>query len=119
MLASQNLRHNSSRTPILQVAFTVLAASLLSGCGTLVGPAPLARQLPGPPSYLQPVDKPAANAGDSAFVVAERRGAVIDQQNTVIVRARTAWQTMQATYGGAAGSPKVQWRLKKSSTSSQ
>lgn len=36
--------------------------------------------------------------GKSPFVVAEERGQIVKRQNTVIVSARNAWNTMKQTY---------------------
>lgn len=72
---------------------------LLGGCATNTPiREPVTRNIPGPPSYLQPVAVPHAKKGDSPFVVAEQRKHVIVRQNTVIVNARSAWTNMKATY---------------------
>ena len=101
MASLLNSNYNSGGFRSMRLAFTALAASLLlAGCATMGSPArePVTRDLPDPPAYLQPVEKPAAKEGTSPFVVSEQRGAVIDRQNYVIVQARKAWHTMKRTY---------------------
>lgn len=74
---------------------------LLAGCATgsnLPLREPVTRNIPGPPSYLQPVAVPPARVGASPYVVAEQRKQVIVKQNSIIVGARNAWTNMKATY---------------------
>lgn len=77
----------------------ILMPLLLGGCATRGAiREPVTRNIPGPPSYLQPSEVPPARKGASPFVVAEQRKHVIVRQNTVITRARDAWTNMKATY---------------------
>lgn len=88
----------------LLVSTVLMASLLLPGCASQAPlREPVTRQLPDPPAYLQPVAKPPATEGVSPFIVSERRGQVIDQQNTIIVRAREAWHTMKRTYSTSKG----------------
>ena len=98
MPALHNLKLNSALVRPVLLACTVLMAAPLTGCGTsgALVREPATRSIPPSPSYLVPAQKPPAVG--SPFVVAEKRGAVIDQQNSVIVRARKAWDTMRSTY---------------------
>lgn len=59
---------------------------------------PVTRNLPDPPSYLQPAPVPPAPVGADPFVVSEQRKQVIVSQNKVIVGARSAWVKMKSTY---------------------
>lgn len=106
MRAWPNSNVNSVRCRWMLPASTVLVASLLlAGCATMGTPVrePVTRELPDPPAYLQPVEVPPAKQGVSPFVVSEQRGAVIEQQNYVIVKAREAWHTMKKTYSTSKG----------------
>jgi hypothetical protein len=78
----------------------MLLALPLAGCATTrtAAPEPVTRNLPGPPSYLQPAEVPPARVGSSPFVVSEQRKQVIVRQNKVITSARDAWSKMKATY---------------------
>ena len=72
---------------------------LLGGCASSAPyREPVTRNIPGPPSYLQPVAVPPARIGTSPFIVAEQRKQVIVKQNGIIVGARDAWTKMKATY---------------------
>src|SRR5439155_12344774 len=97
-----NLNSNSKVCRSMLLACMALVATLLlPGCATTGNaPArePVTRELPNPPSYLQPAAVPPATEGVSPFVVSEQRKAVIERQNYVIVRAKDAWQTMKRTY---------------------
>lgn len=78
-----------------------MSALNLGACASLRGPParePVTRVIPGPPSYLQPVDVPPATAGTSPFVVSEQRKQVIVHQNGIIVGAKKAWSKMKETY---------------------
>jgi hypothetical protein len=89
------LVYTTRATPIL-----MLLALPLAGCATTrtAAPEPVTRNLPGPPSYLQPAEVPPARVGSSPFVVSEQRKQVIVRQNKVITSARDAWSKMKATY---------------------
>lgn len=76
---------------------------LLGACGHQAPlREPVTRVIPGPPSYLKPEPKPSTvdsrGKGKSPFIVSEERGQVIDRQNTIIVSAKNAWDTMKKTY---------------------
>lgn len=107
MHVSSYFRRNSPLARLMLPVSTVLAASLLlASCSSFQKPPlrePVTRELPDPPSYLQPAEVPPAREGTSPFVVAEQRGAVIERQNVVIVRAREAWHTMKKTYSTSKG----------------
>jgi hypothetical protein len=106
MRALHYSKENSRYARSMLLACTVLTASLLAGCGSLQKPPlrePVTRELPDPPDYLRPAEVPPAREGSSPFVVSEQRGAVIERQNTVIVRAREAWHTMKRTYSTSKG----------------
>lgn len=59
---------------------------------------PVTRNIPGPPTYLQPAAVPPAREGTSPYVVAEQRKQVIVRQNSIIVGAKNAWTKMKTTY---------------------
>lgn len=70
-----------------------------AGCASQQGyREPVTRNIPGPPSYLQPAAVPPARVGTSPYVVAEQRKQVIVKQNTIITGARNAWTKMKETY---------------------
>lgn len=69
-----------------------------AGCASQAGREPVTRNIPGPPSYLQPAAIPPATVGTSPYVVAEQRKQVIVKQNTIITGARNAWTKMKETY---------------------
>lgn len=70
----------------------------LGACATVPSREPVTRNIPDPPSYLQPQSVPPARSGASPYVVAEQRKQVIVRQNTIITSARGAWTKMKATY---------------------
>ena len=106
MHVSLNSKKSFKSDLSMRLACTVLAGSLLAGCASFQKAPlrePVTRELPDPPAYLQPVEVPPAREGSNPFVVAEQRGAVIERQNVIIVRARDAWHTMKRTYSTSKG----------------
>ena len=86
------------RMALARVCFLLTLTVPLTACaGRAPYREPVTRNIPGPPSYLQPAAIP-PSAGKNAFVVAEQRKQVIVSQNTVITSARRAWQGMKDTY---------------------
>jgi hypothetical protein len=60
------------------------------------------RNLPGPPSYLQPVGVKAPTLGEDPYDIAARERAGRLQANRIIVKGRTAWLTMKKDFAPKA-----------------
>jgi hypothetical protein len=70
-------------------------AVTLAGCsghGALDGPG---LNIPGPPSYLQPVIVPYGTAETDARELAVQRRHALEQANSRISKGRAAWRKMQ------------------------
>lgn len=72
------------------------AGLMLAACAS--SSVKVSRDLPAPPAYLREVHvaQPRLNEDLLAIAVRERRGR--EKANKIIGRARSAWETMRATY---------------------